>query len=376
MTLIGQIVLLLSLPGSLLLLWAALLAGRRLRPTASEPAAAPAITILKPLYGAEPRLAANLETFLRQDYPGEVQIICGLHSADDPAVTSFRDLVVSHPEADFELVIDPRRHGANGKISNLINMMTRARHGVIVLSDSDMAVPPDYLRRIVAALEPPGVGAVSCLYRGRADAGIWSRLVAMGIDLHFLPAALIGLALRLGHPCMGSTIALRRETLEAIGGFAAFADILADDHAIGAAVRARGLAIAIPDMLLVHGCAERSLAALFRQELRWQATIAGIDPAGYAGSVLLHPFALALIGSALLGFSSWSLAVAGLALAARMIFALRLNDLRSLPLIPARDLLSFAVFFAAFFTRSVDWRGARLRMEEHGRLSAEETIAP
>ena len=143
---------------------------------------------------------------------------------------------------------------------------------MIVLADSDMAVPRDYLTILAAALDRPGVGAVTCLYRGRGDAGFWSRLTALGIDLHFLPATLIGRATGLGHPCMGSTIALRRATLDAIGGFARFADTLADDHALGAAVRATGATVAIPDMILTHGCSERTLAALLRQELRWNAT--------------------------------------------------------------------------------------------------------
>ena len=121
-----------------------------------------------------------------------------------------------------------------------------------MLADSDIVVEPDYLARVVAALGEPGVGLVTCLYRGLANAGSWSRLAAAAIDLHFLPSVLVGVTAGLAQPCFGSTIALRRETLEAIGGFAAFNDQLADDYAIGAAVRRLGLRSAIPPMLVGH----------------------------------------------------------------------------------------------------------------------------
>lgn len=370
----------LSLPGTLLLFWAAWLA-RSLRSGSSGRGAtdSPPVTILKPLYGAEPRLFANLSSFLRQDHEGAVQVIFGVQCPGDPAIATVEALKAANPDADIRLVVDSRAHGANGKISNLTNMMSHASHDIIIMSDSDMAVPHDYLTRLVTALSRPGTGAVSCLYHGRNDAGFWSRMVGMGISQHFLPSALIGLKLGLASPCMGSTIAIRREALDSIGGFAAFADTLADDHAIGAAVRAKGLAVTVPDLLLTHGCAEKSLPAFARQELRWQATIAGIDPAGYAGSLLLHPFPIAFIGSLLLGFPAIAIAATLFPLAARAAFALQLRrvareDATMLTLIPLRDFFSFVLFFAAFFIRSVDWRGARLRLAERGRLSAQEDI--
>ena len=365
-----------SLVGSGLLLWAAWLMRRRA--AARDPGAphpAPAISLLKPLYGAEPRLRDNLAGALDQDYPAPVEVICGVADADDPAAAVARSLPV-------RLVVDPRRRGRNAKVSNLANIAAVARHDVIVLADSDMAVPRDYFGRLAGALASPGVGAVTCLYVGRGDAGFWSRLVAAGIDSHFVPASEIGLATGLGHPCMGSTIAMRRETLDSIGGFAAFADVLADDHAIGAAVRETGQSVAVPAMVLVHGCAEASFAALARQELRWNATIAGIDPSGYAGSIVLHPLPLAIVASLIGGKAAGAFAIA-LALVARGAVALaaaRLDfggrswrdRLTALALVPFRDLLSFALFLASFAVRSVDWRGTSLNLGRQGRLTAHE----
>ena len=373
-TILGYLLLLASGAGSLLILWAALLARRFDRPwsprTPSEPA-----TLVKPLYGEEPRLEADLASFLAQQPPVAIQMLCGVQRRTDPAIAVVERLCV-RPGSPVELIIDERRHGSNGKVSNLINMEPHIRHDMVVLSDSDMAVDPTYLARLRDALAAPGVGAVTCLYRGRADRGIWSRLVAMGIDLQFLPSALIGLATGLAHPCMGSTIALRRGTLARIGGFSAFADILADDHAIGAAVRGLGLRLAVPDMLVTHGCSEASLAELWRHELRWNATVAGIDPAGFAGSIVLHPLPLALLGGAAAGFTGaagWAAVL--LALGARAVMARRLGHRAgALALIPLRDLLSFLIFLAAWFARSVDWRGTTLHMGPNGRAAAAREI--
>jgi ceramide glucosyltransferase len=374
MLLVIDLLLLTACVGSALILWGAWLIPDR--PQSEAPGTPPAISILKPLHGDEPRLLENLASALDQDYPAQIEMICGVASAADPAIAVVQRLRIDRPQADLRLIVDPRRWGANRKVSNLANIAAHARHDMIVLADSDMAVPRDYLTILAAALDRPGVGAVTCLYRGRGDAGFWSRLTALGIDLHFLPATLIGRATRLGHPCMGSTIALRRTTLDEIGGFARFADTLADDHALGAAVRACGAAVTIPDMILVHGCSETSFRALLRQELRWNATIAGIDPAGYAGSVVLHPFALAAIAW-VIGGGSPALAVLCLGFVARAAVAVRLGmkqahprEIRpSIALIPLRDLLSFALFLGAFAVRSVDWRGTGIKLGSKGRVS-------
>lgn len=372
--------------GSAMLLWAAALILRRAG--ARDPAApspAPAISILKPLYGAEPRLFDNLASTLRQEsYPAAVEMICGVSSADDPAIGIVQRLRDEPSAIPVRLVIGERRPWANAKITNLARIAAEAQHEMLVLADSDMMVPPDYLARLAGVLAQPGVGAVTCLYVGRGDAGFWSRLVAAGIDSHFLPASEIGLATGLANPCMGSTIALRRTTLDAIGGFAAFADVLADDHAIGAAVRATGQKVVVPALVLVHACAEPSLGALIRQELRWNATIAGIDRAGYAGSVVLHPLPLALMAW-LAGGGTAAASLALLAIAARGAVLLGASGidpfnrpprdrLAALMLIPVRDLLSFCLFLTSFVVRTVDWRGAGLKLDGSGRLAPRKDI--
>jgi ceramide glucosyltransferase len=371
----------LALIGDVLLMWAALLVQMRMRRSdAPGTGETPAISVLKPLHGAEPRLRANLTTTQNQDYRGAAEIVCGTARADDPAAAEVLALIADAPAIPIRLVTGAQGSGANGKIGNLSVIFAEARHDIIVFADSDMAVPRNYLSRLSAELSRPGVGAVTCLYLGRSDSGFWSRLVAAGIDTHFVPASLIGLASGLGHPCMGSTIALTRRTLIEIGGFEAFANVLADDHAMGAAVRALGLEVAVPALTLTHACRETSLARLLRQELRWNATLRGIDPWGYAGSVVLHPLPLALLG---LAFGGGRLAITAIILALLFRAAIAVGAAQTpapartlldrwlpLALVPLRDLVSFLIFVLAFLVRSVDWRGTSLNLEREGRIVA------
>jgi ceramide glucosyltransferase len=364
-----------ALAGAAYTVLAAGLAGRFMRTRPAASAAPVPVTILKPLHRDEARLALNLESFCTQDYAGPVQIVFGVQDRGDPALKTVQALKRRHPDLDCAVVADPRRHGSNAKISNLVNMLPAARHDVLVLSDSDIAVPPGWLTAVTAALAEPGTGLVSCFYTGRAAGpGLWPRLSAMGTSYDFLPGAILAWSLRMAEPCMGSTIALKRRTLEAIGGFAAFADYLADDYEMGRAVRGEGLRIGLPPLAVAHTAAEASLGALWRHDLRWRRTIRTVAPEGHLGSIVTFCLPLGLIAVPLLGFSPPSLAVAGLALAARTFLKYRIDAIFGAPagpfwLLPARDILSFAVFAASLFGRRVHWRGGRFAVEPSGAMS-------
>ena len=333
------------------------------------------VTLLKPLYGAEPRLYDNLATFLALEHDGPVQMVCGIQRADDPAIAVVAALRAAYPAAAIDLVIDATVHGASGKVSNLINMMAVAKHPMLVLSDSDIAVRPDYLARVLAPFDRAGVGIVSCLYRGRGDAGFWSRFGAAGLTYQFIIGVVIAVAHKLADPCMGSTIALRRETLEELGGFERFADTLADDHAIGQAVIAMGLDLAVPPMFVTHAFAETSFAALWRHEVRWSATVRDVAFWSYVGAIIGIPLPLACIVCLYAPAIGVPLVVAALIarfVVVRSVDAAVGEKVAPFWMAPAHDFLSFAVYLAAFFVRSVDWRGARLTIQDKGRISATE----
>ena len=336
----------------------------------------PGVSLLKPLYGDEPFLLRNLASFCAQDYAGPIEVVFGVGHADDAAVAVVDRLRDAFPTLDLKLVVDERRWGTNGKVSNLVNMAERAQHPVIVLADSDMLVGRDYLSRVVAALDGPGVGAVTCLYRGLAVPGIWSRLATLWIDCHFLPSVVVGMALGLAKPCFGSTIALRRDTLERIGGFMAFKDRLADDYAVGEAVRGLGLSVSVPgDLVLGHTCAVLSFGALLRQELRWSRTIRSLDPLGFLGSAVTHPIAWATLAAVWSGFGTAALGMLAAAVASRLLlqlFVARSIGTRPNGLIlgPVRDYAAFLVFLLSFWPGSIDWRGHRFALQPDGTITS------
>jgi ceramide glucosyltransferase len=338
----------------------------------------PAVTMLRPLHGDEPGLDENLLTFCRQNYPGPIQVVCGVADPTDAAIAVVQRLHNSLPGRDFDLVINSVQRGRNRKISNLTNMEPSIRHPVVVLADSDIRVHPDYLARVVSELEQPGVGAVTCLYYGDALGGFWSKLLALDINSHFLPNIIVGIALDLTRPCFGSTIALRRETLVAIGGFKKFADYLADDYAIGLAVRAHGDKVSIPPFAVAHMCSQDSAKELWRHELRWARTIRSIDPLGYAGQLFSHPFAWASLAALSAGSQPAIMAALGIAVVSLGCRALLLKQVQQafgLPrqsywLVPARELVSFVVFVAGILGRRVSWKAHLYQAMSGGRALA------
>jgi ceramide glucosyltransferase len=360
--------------GCLYALIAAALALRFGQRKLSQQTPQPSVTILKPLCGREPDLFARLLAFAHQQYDGPVQIVLGTQDRADPAIDAVKALQAACPDVALDLVIDPRGWGTNRKVSNLINMSAQARNDIVVLSDSDIEVGPTYLADVVAELQKPGVGAVTCLYHGIGGAGLWSHLSAMSINNYFLPNVVVARSLGLAQPCFGATIALRRETLEEIGGFQTFADTLADDYAVGEAVRATGCDVAIPAFSVGHVCFERSPSELLRHQMRQSRTIRSIDPVGYAGAIITHPFALALIGT-LLG-SPLGLLIAAIAVVCRTAQTMAVEHAFGLPrqqywLVPFRDMMAFTTFVSGFFGTTVSWRGSRYRVLADGSVVQE-----
>lgn len=330
----------------------------------------PAVSVLKPLYGAEPGLYENLLSFVDQDYPA-VQIVFGVRGSDDGALPVARRVIAERPDADVALVIDSRVSGRNLKVANLVNMLPAARHDVLVFADSDMRVGRDYLAAVTAPLRDAATGLVTCLYKGWPIGGLWSRLGALHINFGFLPAALLGETLGAGGGCFGATIALRRAVLDKIGGLAVVRDELADDHRIGAAVREAGFATALSPYLVETSVAEKNLKCLWRHELRWARTVRLMAPVGFAGSIVTHAVALSLIAALLCGFSLTSLGFLAMSCALRWASAGAIARTLRLPgaglwLLPLRDLLSFAVFVGGFCGRNVSWRDQLFRIEPSG----------
>ena len=269
----------------------------RMRKRQSSSLPRPPITLLKPLCGAEPDLYDHLRTFFRQDYP-QFHIVFGVCDAGDPACAVVGQLAAEFPSVPIDLVIDPQLHGNNLKISNLINMLPYARHDLIVMADSDAYVESDYLAAVTAPLQDPGVGLVTCIYRGIPTGSLWSRLGAMYINEWYLPSVM--LAWLFGHEgyVSGQTVCLRRDTLQAIGGLQTLADHLADDYRLGELVRGLGLRIVLSPYLVRGVHHEPNLDSLTRHELRWMRTIHVLQPLAFRMIFLTFSLPLAAVGIA------------------------------------------------------------------------------
>ncbi|CAG2136444.1 hypothetical protein LMG31506_01668 [Cupriavidus yeoncheonensis] len=344
---------------------------RRASTRAAPPAKAGEVraSVLKPLCGDEPRLYDNLATLCRQSVTGQ-QIVCGVRDPDDPAIAVVRRLQQDFPGTDIQLVIDPRVHGSNLKVSNLINLAAQARHDLLVVADSDIAVPPDYLAHVTAPLADAGVGIVTCLYRGRPVDAFWAKLGAQFIDDWFAPSVRIAHAGGSRRFAFGATIALRRDTLTQIGGFASLSDRLADDFWLGELTRQAGLRTMLSDVVVSTDVTETRLSELWTHELRWLRTIRSLNPAGFAFTFITFTWPMLALGLAL----SPTPALFAVALAGVIARGSTAGTLAAALRAPLRDMLLFAGWLCALAGTRVQWREQVMSVRDP--QSAERTRSP
>lgn len=333
----------------------------------------PAVTVLKPLCGEEPLLEAALASICCQDYP-RFQVVFGVQDKNDPALLAVRRVQQRFPACDITVTVNAALHGANRKVSNLINMMQEAQHDVLVFSDSDLHVPPDYLDRIVASLEQPGTGLVTSLCVGLPTmAGPAARLGATGISHLFLPGALLSRALG-REDCLGTTMALRRDTLVRVGGLQSLVRHLADDNVLAQRVRQLGLRVGLASTVPMTSVPEGSLRALWQHEMRWARTIRALEPALFITSVLQFPLFWAACVCVLACGSAWSLGLFAIAWLVRALAALSINRWLlqgwrpgiavPLWLLPLRDVMSVSQVVASYLGARVVWRGHVMHVDD------------
>ena len=341
----------------------------------------PAVTIMKPVTGIDADLEANLHSFCNQDYP-DFEVVFGVHHAADPALDVIRRVAAQTPARTAIAVGDGTLRCRNPKMANVAPMLAHAHGEIFVISDSDMRVAPDYLDAVTAPFADPHVGAVTARFRGEpADESIASVLGAMSITEQFNPSALVSDLIEPARYMFGSTMAVRRDVLAAIGGIAALGEHLADDFALGRLATEHGYRVAVASCIVVNVVAEPSLAALVDHELRWARTIRAVKPLNYPGIVLTYPLPLALAHLALARRKRAPLALVALALMLRIavgdtahaVFGTQRRPPPSL--IPLRDAIGVLVWARGLWGRSVRWRGQPLRVAARDRLEPDEETA-
>ena len=378
----GLICLSLSCAYALLALFA--VARRKLESPHRPLAAGPAVTVLKPLCGAEPDLYANLRSFCVQAY-SDYQIVFGVRDSSDPALAVAHRLAAEFPDLSIDIAVNAQQHGSNRKVSNLINMLACAKHDVLVIADSDALVGPDYLATVTAPLQDQKTGLVTCLYHSVPTGTHWSRLGAMYVNEWYIPSVLLARLFGNREFASGQTLCLRRETLTAIGGLRSIAHHLADDYKLGAAVRSLGKEIVLSSYVPTARQYDPSLDDLIQHETRWMRTIRVLRPASFPFLFVTFTAPLAVIGFVLSAAEASCVGI-GLALLTACIGARVLlhwlakrasesGGRAGLWLVPIRDVLVCWVWCRAFLISRVTWRGAEFEVDVHGVMRADEEPA-
>ncbi len=338
----------------------------------------PPVSILKPLKGVDPEIWESFCSHCEQDYPQfHVQLIFGVSEPADPAIEMVRKLQAKYPNLAIELIVCDGVLGANVKVSNLVQMLPAARHELLLINDSDIRVPADYLRKVITPLRDASVGLVTCLYRAVAAPTLGSRLEAVGIGTDFVPGVLSARFLEKGlHFGLGSTLAFRRRDLEAIGGFEPLLDYLADDYELGRRIAATGKKVELSAATVTTFLPAYTLRQFFQHQLRWSRTIRDARHWGYAGLLFTFglPWALATLAAA--RGAAWAWGLFALTFAARLAVgivaaAVVLHDrqiFRNIAWLPLRDLIAPLVWAASFTGNRIHWRGEVFGLKD-GRLS-------
>jgi len=333
---------------------------------------APPVSILKPVKGVDARLYAGLESHCRQEYAGEMELVFGVSSLEDAAVAQVARLRVEFPQINIRMVECPQRLGANGKVSNLAQMLASARFEHVLVNDADIAVSPKYLQHVMGVFADQKVGLVTVPYFGMAQGGLWSRMEALGIATDFMAGVLTARKLEGGIRFgLGSTLATTRTALAAIGGFEALVDQLADDYELGVRMVRAGFGVELAHEVVSTTVPAYTLRGFCEHQMRWSRSTRDSRRAGYAGLGVTYVLPWAMLTVLASGGELWSVTLLSVALLVRVAVALSvgvgvLRDgqvLRDLWLLPLRD--CFAMFFWAWSYASdvVVWRGEKFRLK-------------
>lgn len=344
----------------------------RSRPQTS-PGFAPPVSVLKPVRGLDAQALRNYASFCQQDYP-DFELLFGFSDPEDAAVEVVKRLQQDFPHVCIRLVTGTAL-GANRKASLLHHLALEAHHDILVISDSDMRVTPDYLRRVVAPLADPATGLVTCCYRGETTLTLAAGLEALQIGVVFLPSVIIANWIFKFGFAMGSTAAVRRTDLVRLGGFRAMTNFLADDYQLGARIAQLGLKVRLSDYVVATVLGSTDFADQWHREVRWNRCARVSRPLCYPGLLITFSTPLALLLVLLSGFAPVGWPVLAISLIVRWLVSYLISgytgDVESrrwLIWLPVRDLLSAVVWLVGGLGRHIVWRGDRFILHPDGRM--------
>ena len=342
----------------------------------------PAITLLKPLKGCDETTLESLQSWFNQNYTGRTQILFGIADANDPVCKIVRELIAQNPGHDAQLVVCDRLSGANAKVAKLVQLEKLAKHDLILVSDADVRVPPDFLANVVAPLRDPKIGLVNCFYRLANPTTTAMQWEAVAINADFWSQVLQAASLKPLDFALGAVMLTRRKVLAEIGGFNALADCLADDYQLGHRIAKKGHRIALCPVVVECWDAPMNWSEVWKHQLRWARTIRVCQPLPYFFSILSNATFWPLLWLVVSLISSATLCAPLIAVACLLIriclaqnlqrrFMQSRDSLAPPWLVPVKDLLQAAIWLGAFTGNTVEWRGRRMKLRRDGTLAEE-----
>ncbi len=338
----------------------------------------PPVSVLKPVHGLEPELRENLESFFRQDYPA-YEILFAAADADDPALTVIRELCAQYPEIPTQILITGQPPWPNPPAYSFHRMSEISKYDILVTSDSDVMVAPNYLREVIAPLLDRKNGMVTCVYRGKNLGGFWSALDAIGMSVEMTAGVLVANLLEGMKFGLGPTIAVRKDALAKIGGYPSVGDYFSNDFAIGNFIEKAGYRVVLSHHVIDHVVAPMTFRRMWERQVRWARGTRYSRPKGHFGSVLVFAMPYGIVGFAageFLGLPRLAGLLLGLALLNRLAECWVVGwkvvhdpQARSSAWIyPIRDIFGFLVWCASYLTRKAVWRDSRYELVEGGRI--------
>ena len=338
------------------------------------PGFAPPVSVLKPVHGADFATYENFASFCTQDYP-DYEILFCVNQLSDPAVAIIQKVIADFPERSIRILSGAAQVGSNRKINNLVLLAREAHHEILVQSDGDVRVGPNYLREVVAPFRDPAVGVVSCLYRGIAQNTLWAELEADGAASDFMAGALVADWKEGVTFALGASVTTTKSWLAKIGGYESLANLLADDYEIGNRVHQAGGKVLLSREPVWTMYPAQTARGFWEHQVRWARTIRLVRPASFLGLLFTHGLPLVLL-AAVVAPAAWISAaylLAYLVLRLGMAWVVGVWGLqdevlrRKLWLVPLRDLLHFAVWLAAFTAHRIKWGGLEFELR-HGQM--------
>lgn len=333
----------------------------------------PLVSILKPLCGEDEGLEENLRSFLEQDYPA-YEVLFAVHRADDPAIAVVEKLQSEYTgRIDIRLIVTGESPVPNAKAHSLKQLVREARYDLLVMSDSDVRVTPGFLNQLAKELQDQSVGVITCPYRAVAGRSIWSRLEAIGMNTEFLGGVLVARMIEGMNFTLGCAVAVRRNVLDSMGGFAYLQDYLAEDFVMGNRAAQLGHQVLFSSYVIEHRIGSQSMEQNLGHRLRWARSTRRSRPAGYWGQIFTYPLPWALL-LWLVHPATWPLLLLTLVIRGGAAWATSFGVVRDQAsmkqwwLLPVQDLLGFLVWMGGFAGNTIVWRERKCTLLPDGRL--------